>query len=394
MLVHRYGCIDGNVLTRPAIFRWRKLNSIGQIPFARCMFNLDNNNMCGGTGRRSAMNLQNQRPAFAYKNIVSDPPSTMSASSNTPIAKMVTAAHKQSNNRAILDGILDGDISNADPHAVGIDPNHWHSYSFRTEFSFREGSMNQLSTLNDEDPFGLFDVGSGRSLFADEPVHSTAPAPQPPAAAVISAAPTQPFRLLDLPAELWVRIGKFAVTYPGNILINQDQPTEARIEDYDGRQRCEKKCCIIKRDQPAITKTSHALRNELLPQYYKRNTFHILNQMTTNLNALNWLEAIGKRNRQALDTIYCSTGDTKWVSLRIRVDFYDPVYAHLKPKAWFKRDSKEFCPRKWSKSAVMLRDRHQIARCDQSNKGSKVYMAKVRVTELLSDDEVAVEMLS
>ncbi|EME87732.1 uncharacterized protein MYCFIDRAFT_75576 [Pseudocercospora fijiensis CIRAD86] len=136
------------------------------------------------------------------------------------------------------------------------------------------------------------------SLFPGAALHSTAQPPPPPpppppplpppaAAAVTSVAPSQPFRLLDLPDELWVKIGKFAVTYSDVILINQDlrvkEPTEARKNDDDGNQRCEKECCIIKRDQPAITKTCRLLRTELLPEYYKLNTFHVINRMTTNL---------------------------------------------------------------------------------------------------------------
>ncbi|KAF7186266.1 hypothetical protein HII31_12341 [Pseudocercospora fuligena] len=343
-----------------------------------------------------AMYSQNQQPAYLYKNMLSKSVFTTSASSDTSIADMVDAAYRQSNSSTILDGILDGEILAADPHPVGIDPNHWHQYSFQfqTEFPYKEVSMEPAYNLDTENTYGLFDVGGGETLFSEEPVHLTAAAPPLPAPAVTSAAPSQPFRLFDLPAELWARIGKFAVIYPGNILVNQDRSPEARMDDYDGSQRCDQKCCIIKRDQPAITKTCHALRNELLPQYYKRNTFHVLNRMTTNLNALNWLDAIGKQNRQALGTIYCSTGDAKWVSLRIQVDFYNPVYARLKPKSWFKRDSKDFCPRKWSKSAVMLNDRNQIARCDQGSKGFKEYMAEVKVTEVLSDEEVAAEMSS
>ncbi|KAK4891953.1 hypothetical protein LTR27_009478 [Elasticomyces elasticus] len=73
------------------------------------------------------------------------------------------------------------------------------------------------------------------------------------------------FRLLDLPPELFVRIGRYAIPYNRTLSLGTNG---------NGR-------LVL---QPAITRVCKVLREELLPVFYSRNTFtyHDRNQMMIN----------------------------------------------------------------------------------------------------------------
>lgn len=69
-----------------------------------------------------------------------------------------------------------------------------------------------------------------------------------------------PFRLFDLPPELWLRICEFAVTSTKPIQVGREPRTKDQV-------------AIVR--QPAITRACRLLRSEALPLYYSHNSFEI-----------------------------------------------------------------------------------------------------------------------
>ena len=102
---------------------------------------------------------------------------------------------------------------------------------------------------------------------------------------------------MDLPPELWLRIGKDAVAYEKTLCINH-QPECAEDENADCAHS------IYYPEQPAICRVSKTLRRELLPIFYHNNTFHALNDMDS---VPDWLKAIEKVSRKAIHSFYLTT---------------------------------------------------------------------------------------
>ncbi|TKA31793.1 hypothetical protein B0A50_01872 [Salinomyces thailandicus] len=115
--------------------------------------------------------------------------------------------------------------------------------------------------------------------------------PQPEDHNPISDKPQhQPFRLLDLPPELWTRICQLDITRPPSTVI-----TKAAHANTVCRQTT----------QPPLTRTSRLLRSETLPIFYNLHTFVIVdNYADVDDGVVKWLDSIGKRNRRCLKRLY------------------------------------------------------------------------------------------
>ncbi|UJO23814.1 uncharacterized protein CLAFUR5_12682 [Fulvia fulva] len=115
-------------------------------------------------------------------------------------------------------------------------------------------------------------------------------------AAGTEASDEQPKRsLLDLPAELWSKIGKLAIeNSPFFRTSSLDEP------DFDLIAQ-EKWQRMLRLHQPAITRTCRALREELLPYFYQQRV--IMNEAPfaswEHVHRLGqFLRAIGRDNRR------------------------------------------------------------------------------------------------
>lgn len=96
-----------------------------------------------------------------------------------------------------------------------------------------------------------------------------------------------PFRLFDLPPELWTRICSFAVT--------RDQPMKI------GKEKMLKDSAAIVR-QPAITRTCRLLRTEALPLFYACNDFEMIHSHGVPCSR-QWLSAIGDAGRKGMGSL-------------------------------------------------------------------------------------------
>ncbi|OQO04181.1 hypothetical protein B0A48_10791 [Cryoendolithus antarcticus] len=100
-----------------------------------------------------------------------------------------------------------------------------------------------------------------------------------------SLQPRLAFRLLDLPPEIWLAIGAYAVLKPPlNVTLAETNDLQAKMVA-----------------QPAITRTCRLLRKELLPVFYKRNTFSALHLYKVSC-IRKWFAAIGQVNCEAMRT--------------------------------------------------------------------------------------------
>ncbi|KAK4497310.1 hypothetical protein PRZ48_011760 [Zasmidium cellare] len=81
----------------------------------------------------------------------------------------------------------------------------------------------------------------------------------------------EPFRLLDLPPELWVKIGKYAIDDAPKV-TEQNFLEASDIKHSEWASVKEARAALI---QPAITKICQVMRNELLPYYYQAK-FHVV----------------------------------------------------------------------------------------------------------------------
>ncbi|KAK4957180.1 hypothetical protein LTR10_005138 [Elasticomyces elasticus] len=132
--------------------------------------------------------------------------------------------------------------------------------------------------------------------------------PQP--ALIIAASPTQvtspesknaghdlnvqPFRLLDLPPELWIRIAQFALTLSSPNLILTVANTTPRREPQPARHIPGETGHY---HQPAFTRTNRLLRAEGLPMFYRLNNVSVHEPV---YSPNKWLTAVGKETLRAM----------------------------------------------------------------------------------------------
>lgn len=96
-----------------------------------------------------------------------------------------------------------------------------------------------------------------------------------------------PFRLFDLPPELWLRICAMAVIQAKPLQIGK----EAYLRDS---------MAIVK--QPAITRTCRLIRDETLPIFYSSNTFEMFHGYDVPCPR-KFIVAIGDANRRRMKTL-------------------------------------------------------------------------------------------
>lgn len=96
-----------------------------------------------------------------------------------------------------------------------------------------------------------------------------------------------PFRLFDLPPELWLRVCEFAVLKPSPIRVGR----EPNLKDQ-----------VAVTQQPAITRTCRLLRHEALPVFYALNTFEMLHHFGVPCPR-KWIEAIGCAHRKRMKSV-------------------------------------------------------------------------------------------
>ena len=123
--------------------------------------------------------------------------------------------------------------------------------------------------------------------------------------------------LFDLPPEIWTKICKLAVEYKGPILINSmpclDEAAHQLGYGFGSSHRIEsKRCtthtkCSAERDrlqQPGITRTCHAIRQECLAHYYENNLFYCGSMSGDCWSLQRWLEFIAIEHRGLLRRLY------------------------------------------------------------------------------------------
>lgn len=93
----------------------------------------------------------------------------------------------------------------------------------------------------------------------------------------------KPFRLFDLPPELWIKVCEFAVTRSAPLDITRAKQIEHQKE-------------IVR--QPPITRVCRLLRQEALPLFY-RNAFEIYHWGRVACTRY-WLLAIGDKNLRSM----------------------------------------------------------------------------------------------
>lgn len=104
-----------------------------------------------------------------------------------------------------------------------------------------------------------------------------------------------PFRLLDLPPELWLRICEFAVIKNGPIQVGREPKSRDQM-------------AIV--SQPEITRTCRILRSEGLPLFYSTNVFELYHYYGVPCPRI-WVLAIGVGNRQRMCTMTMVSGCQK-----------------------------------------------------------------------------------
>lgn len=112
-----------------------------------------------------------------------------------------------------------------------------------------------------------------------------------------------------MPAELWLRIGTFAVIFPHVICVNH----------LPGAGN-NKITAVQFLTPPPICQVSGALRKELLPLYYGENIFHISNEQ---FGAGAWLSSIGDARWRWMRDCYVSTSLSQPRQLLSTWDMYD-----------------------------------------------------------------------
>ncbi|KAI6798132.1 hypothetical protein KC363_g717 [Hortaea werneckii] len=102
----------------------------------------------------------------------------------------------------------------------------------------------------------------------------------------------KPFRLLDLPPELWARICTLAILDPADITIQHA---------YHPNLVCSQTL------QPPLTRTCRVLRGECVPLFYKLVNFIILDEYVDVDGNLKWLRSLGKENRRRFQRLYLAS---------------------------------------------------------------------------------------
>ncbi|KAM3418922.1 hypothetical protein BST61_g4880 [Cercospora zeina] len=96
-----------------------------------------------------------------------------------------------------------------------------------------------------------------------------------------------PFRLLDLPPELWIRVCELAVIRPKSIVLGRES-------DFADMAK------IVR--QPNITRACRLLRSEALPVFYGLNEFEMVHNYLVPCPR-HFLIAIGATNLRKIGTI-------------------------------------------------------------------------------------------
>lgn len=91
----------------------------------------------------------------------------------------------------------------------------------------------------------------------------------------------KPFRLLDLPTELFIHICKCAVELTGEVILQEDLGRK----EYASRVQ-----------QPNITRVNNFIRKETLPHFYQSNIFRIVDDYSEQESLQRWAKAIGEAN--------------------------------------------------------------------------------------------------
>ncbi|PPJ60613.1 hypothetical protein CBER1_03654 [Cercospora berteroae] len=107
-----------------------------------------------------------------------------------------------------------------------------------------------------------------------------------------SIAEEQPFRLLDLPPELVVRVLEFALII--------DDKAKLKLTPSDRPSGSSYNTSFELYLQPAITKTCHWLRNEGLPIFYSRNRFVVTAQFDDAFYLWEWVATLQPAHQEKL----------------------------------------------------------------------------------------------
>ncbi|KAK4612111.1 hypothetical protein CLAFUW4_13357 [Fulvia fulva] len=161
---------------------------------------------------------------------------------------------------------------------------------------------------------------------------------------------TKPFPLLDLPPELWSKIGKLVVD-------QSDKVTDSTIvlitQSSDPRERAKYREEI---GQPAITRTCQVLRAELLPYYYRSKiSVQVIAGSLEVVSVGKWLRSIGDKNRSALARVWLRC---YWIHdeqllrkyFKVRFDLGEtvqhgvPGWTHTYRRVKFLSDAQEMSP--------------------------------------------------
>ena len=126
-----------------------------------------------------------------------------------------------------------------------------------------------------------------------------------------------PFRLLDLPPELWLRICEFAVIKSRPIQIGREPDPADQMAMVS---------------QPDITRTCRLLRSEGLPLFYSANVFEMYHYFGIPCPR-RWILAIGEGNRQRMRTMTVVSGCHKdfWkgsfqrAAIDVEIDYDGPA---------------------------------------------------------------------
>ncbi|KAK4632254.1 hypothetical protein CLAFUW4_03655 [Fulvia fulva] len=107
----------------------------------------------------------------------------------------------------------------------------------------------------------------------------------------------KPFRLLDLPPELWVKIGRLVIDRTGTCT------TQSIMSAFDTRKR--QSLDHLRSMRPAITHTCRTLRDELLPYFYRTRGDFTVEWWTLGACILGqWLRSIDASRRSAVRNLH------------------------------------------------------------------------------------------
>ncbi|KAK4612108.1 hypothetical protein CLAFUW4_13358 [Fulvia fulva] len=114
----------------------------------------------------------------------------------------------------------------------------------------------------------------------------------------------KPFRLLDLPPELWSKIGQLIVDDASTVTekklywIHHPYPSSAQE--------------LAEIQQPATTRTCSILRAELLPYYYQSKiSISVIASSLASRVVGKWLRMIGSKNRSVVTGVWLTLYGTR-----------------------------------------------------------------------------------